>query len=205
MPDHVSVCSRKDSGQFLEWLTTELAPTIRGSKPATILTFMNSTYQATLTIWRQYGSKVLRNSTVQFMPLRCSPKLETVLFYRADAMNQCIIDKHHSDFLSGLGYPVEEGVEACIALLCQRFRHSCPHEIGILLGIPLKDVLGFMEKTNLPLTCRREWCIYGNPDVSLAAMGRFADDKNYVSCLIADGVSPYDIMCSRPENLDNIA
>jgi hypothetical protein len=208
MPDAGSCvpgCSKQDTDQFIEWLATELAPTILGSKPATVLSFRDSTYLAMLAIWRQHGCEVLRNTLVQFLPLRCGSNLETVLFYREDALRQCIADDQHKCFLSELGYPVDAGVDECLALLCERFRHSCPHEVGVLLGIPLKDVLGFMDRTNLQLTCRKEWCIYGNPDASLAAMGKFAGDKSFVSCLIAGGANPYEILCGGAELLDNIA
>ncbi|MDF2500493.1 MAG: hypothetical protein K0Q77_1207 [Anaerosporomusa subterranea] len=198
-------CSTKDTDRFIEWLATELAPTILGSKPATVLSFRNSAYLAALAIWRQHGREVLKNTLVQFLPLRYGPNLETVLFYRTDTLQQCITDDQHKCFLRELGYPVDESVDKCLALLRERFNHSCPHEVGVLLGIPLKDVLGFMDRADLPLTCRKEWCIYGNPDASLAAMGKFAGDKSFVSCLIARGANPYEILCGRSELLGNIA
>ena len=187
----------KGTVRFYEWLTMELAPTILGSKPSTVLSFMDSTYQSTLAIWRQQGCDALKHTLLQFLPLRCCPTLETVLFYRPDALERCIADCQHKCFLRELGYPVDQSLDECLALLCDRFRHSCPHEIGVLLGIPLKDVLGFMEKTELKLTYRKEWCVYGNPDISLTAMQKFAEDKLLVSNLIANGVNPYEIMCGR--------
>lgn len=193
------------SCSFLDWLATELAPTILGNKPATVLSFVDCTYQATLANWRQYGCKAIENTLIQFLTLRNRPNLETVLFYRADALKRCIMDEHHKCFLVELGYPVDESLDECLALLCERFRHKCPHEVGVLLGIPLKDVLGFMDKTDLQLTCRREWCVYGNPDASLAAMEKFASDKALVSCMIERGVKPYEIMCGKLDVLDNIA
>lgn len=205
MSEEVSGCSKQDTDRFIEWLATELAPTIIGSKPATVLSFRDSAFQAALTIWRQHGCDALKKTLVQFLPLRYGPNLETVLFYQTDALQQCITDDQHKSFLRELGYPVDESLDICLALLRERFSHSCPHEVGVLLGIPLKDVLGFMDRTDLPLTCRKEWCVYGNPDASLAAMGRFADDKSYVSYLIARGVSPYAILCGRSKRLGNIA
>ncbi|KYZ77983.1 hypothetical protein AXX12_00095 [Anaerosporomusa subterranea] len=208
MPDVgrcVPGCSKQEINRFMEWLATELAPTILGSKPATVLSFRDSAYQATLAIWRQHGCEVLKNTLVQFLPLRYGPNLEIVLFYRIDVLEKCITDDLHICFLRELGYPVDEGVDKCLALLHERFSHSCPHEVGVLLGIPLKDVLGFMDRTDLQLTCRKEWCVYGNPDASLAVMGNFAGDKSFVSCLIARGANPYEILSGRSALLGNIA
>ncbi|MDU4962376.1 MAG: DUF3793 family protein [Sporomusaceae bacterium] len=184
----------READRFVEWLALELAPTLSGNKPATVLTFRDSTYQAALTLWRQYDYFAFGGTLLRFLTLRGDADVETVLFYRTDALSRCIANAEHRRFLQELGYPVDAGVDACLALLRQRFSQSCPHEVGVLLGIPLKDVLGFMAKSDLPLTCRKEWCVYGNPDSSLAAMGRFADDKALVSCLIAGGMSPYIIL-----------
>lgn len=192
------------SCKFIDWLTAELAPTIMGSKPATVLSFMDTRYQASLAIWRQSGCEALKNTLIQFLPLRSGPNLETVLFYREDALRSCITNEYHRQFLLELGYPVDKSLDECLSLLCERFSCSCPHEVGILLGIPLKDVLGFMAKSDLQLTCRKEWCIYGDPDMSFAAMERFASDKSFVSCMLASGVNAYDIMCGN-FMLDNIA
>ena len=192
-----------DTKCFIEWLTIELAPTILGSKPATVLSFMNSSYQAALTIWQQQGCEMLKDSLVQFTRLRCKPNLQTVLFYRKDVLERCV--DYHNCFLKELGYPVDESVDQCLALLHERFKESCPHEIGILLGIPLKDVLGFMELSGSQLTCRKEWCIYGNPAESFVAMERFAADKAFVSCLLSKGITPAEIILPRPHPLNKIA
>lgn len=198
-------CSRQDVARFIEWLAMELAPTLLGSKPATVLTFRDSTHQAALAVWRQCGCAIFRNALLRCLTLRCSANRETVLFYRPDVLQQCIAADEHRHFLEGLGYPVSQGADACLALLCERFSRSCPHEVGVLLGIPLKDVLGFMDRSSLPLTCRKEWCVYGDPAISLAAMGKFAGDKVFVSCLLAEGTNPYDILCGDHGLLGNIA
>ena len=202
---HTSDHWAQDAVCFMKWLTTELAPTLLGNKPATVLSLMNSTYQATLTMWRNHGRDALTHSRLRFLTLRTGPNLETVLFYRPDTLQRCITDKDHQDLLKELGYPVEAGLEHCLDLLRERFRYSCPHEVGILLGIPLKDVLGFMDKADLQLTCRKEWCVYGNPAASLAVMETFAADRSKVSWLIEQGADPYELMNGDHEELREIA
>lgn len=186
--------SERKIDQFFEWLSLALAPTLCGSKPSTILSLRDVRHLALLSIWREGGSAVLQNTTLRFKVLRRASSVETVLFYRIDLLEQCLADEHHRWFLAGQGYPVNEGVEPCLAVLQERFRDCCPHEIGLLLGIPLKDVLGFMAMTNLPLTCRGEWCVYGDPEASLSAMRRFEDDRSSIACLLSSGMNPYEII-----------
>jgi hypothetical protein len=186
---------------FYEWLTIELAPTIRGNKPSTILSMVNTPCQALFTQWKRYGSQLLEQTKMRFLILRQTAKRETVLFYRPEILEDCLQQEEHRFFLESLGYPVNEGLKACLELLERRFQYACPHELGLLLGIPLKDVLGFMGMSNLPLTCRKEWCVYGNPSESLQTMTRFTQDRSEVLDYLAKGMTCYEIMCGRLDSL----
>lgn len=183
-----------ESEAFLKWLAVELAPTLCGSKPSTILSLIDTKYRASLTMWRRMGKDMFADSPVRALSLKCLADRECVLFYRSDRMKQCIGHPLHKIFLGKMGYPVNRGVEACLHELKKRFFMCCPHEIGIFLGIPLKDVQGFMGISSLPETCRKEWCIYGDIQESLAVMERFAADKNHVNRLLLDGIEPEEIL-----------
>ena len=182
---------------FSEWLVSSLSPTICGSKPSTVLTMTDIRFQPLLALWRTYGKPILTGSVIQFTTLYTSQERETVLFYRPAILEQCLFSKPHRKFFLQFGYPVTSGLASCLEVLQNRFQQCCPHEVGVLLGIPLKDVLGFMGLENLPLTCRGEWCVYGNPDESLAAMKQYADDRIYVDGLLARGIAPQEILCGN--------
>lgn len=199
---HLSEEQQRDISSFSEWLVSSISPTICGSKPSTVLTLTDIRSQPLFALWRTYGSLILAGSVIQFTTLYQTKDRETVLFYRPAILEQCIINNLHKKFLLQFDYPVNNGLEACLAVLQTRFQQCCPHEVGVLLGIPLKDVLGFMRLENLPLTCRGEWCVYGNPDESLAAMKQYADDRIYVDTLLAKGVSPQQILGG---NFDELA
>lgn len=186
--------------QWTEWLVENVAPTILGSKPSTILTLANTPTLPLLTIWHSFGETMMEGMIVHHRTLTKSANRETVLFYRPDILTECIRKCGHSSFLKNLQYPVDEGLEACLDLLEQRFQDCCPHEVGILLGIPLKDVLGFMKLNNLPLTCRQHWCVYGNPDESIAIMNKHTDDYRYLSNLVVQGYPPMQILRGKLDN-----
>ncbi|MDF2572523.1 MAG: hypothetical protein K0R55_4127, partial [Sporomusa sp.] len=75
-----------------------------------------------------------------------------------------------------------------------RYQSGCPHEIGLLLGIPLKDVLGFMGQGTECLSCRGMWCIYGDPTSSIKVMERIDECKTYAANLMNNGASPRSIL-----------
>lgn len=194
-----------DISSFYQWLTVELAPTIKGCKPSTILSLADTRGQASLSLWRQYSEHFFRHSKVRFLVLRQSASKESILFYRPEILEKCLEQQGHKHFFTSLGYPVEQGLDACLDLLRQRFQHACPHEIGLILGIPLKDVLGFMGLSDLPLTCRKEWCIYGPPDDSLMTIERFSQDRSKVQECLASGMTCYEIICGKLDYLEEAA
>ncbi|HBS57966.1 MAG TPA: DUF3793 domain-containing protein [Firmicutes bacterium] len=178
-----------------EWLVLELAATLCGNKPSTVLSLTDTKFMPLFTLWRQYGEEILQDSNLSYFILRETQKSVTVLFYRRDRLEECIQENDHRTFLQQCGYPVRKGLDACLKVLRTRFQRTCPHEVGLLLGIPLKDVLGFMGLNQLSLTCRGMWHIYGDPECSLSAMRCFKNDRQRVEEHMRQGVAPARLLC----------
>ena len=66
------------------------------------------------------------------------------------------------------GLAAPRGIEA--RLFCE-----LPHEVGVFIGYPLKDVAGFMQR--IPATPVRHgaWRVYGGADESLRRMRLYAN------------------------------
>lgn len=179
---------------FFKWLTVELAPTIFGEKPATLLTFADNRRFPRLTFWRKFGSSFLRQSNLEWIVVREKGNSLTVLFYHPDCLTGCLQQTDHCRFLAEFGYKPDCPLYENIDCLKQRYQQGCPHEIGVLLGIPLKDVLGFMGQGQDCLSCRGLWCIYGDPEPSLKIMTRIDQCKTYAAALLNKGESPHSIL-----------
>ena len=74
-----------------------------------------------------------------------------------------------------MGYPNDIGPKEFLEEVGKRWRETgqIPHEIGLTLGYPIKDVLGFMGLVPLPCTGRCGWRIYGDPSLSLRRSQEF--------------------------------
>ena len=75
------------------------------------------------------------------------------------------------DFLRGEGYDLPQQPDDDAPLLRQLSRRLCceadfPHEIGVFLGYPLPDVVGFIENQGRNFTCCGCWKAYGDPDAA---------------------------------------
>lgn len=180
---------------LMEWLVLELASTLCGNKPSTVLMLSDTKFMPLFSLWRKHGEDILKDSSLSYFILRETARSVTILFYRRACLQKCIQEKDHRTFLEQCGYPVEKGLEACLTVLRGRFRRTCPHEVGVLLGIPLKDVLGFMGLNQLPLTCRGMWKVYGDPACSLSTMRCFTEDRKRAEEHVRQGVTPYQLLC----------
>ena len=102
-----------------------------------------------------------------------------VYVYRAAKLQTVLADAAVRGFLAREGYRLPEDAADCGALLDQLSLRLCcaaeaadfPHEIGVFLGYPLYDVVGFIENAGRNFTCCGCWKAYGDPN---AAQQHFA-------------------------------
>ena len=98
-----------------------------------------------------------------------------VYVYREAQLSAVLADRAVQEFLRQEGYQLPAEQEQTGALLNQLSRRLCcqaefPHEIGVFLGYPLPDVVGFIENRGQNFTCCGCWKSYGEP---AAARRRF--------------------------------
>lgn len=98
-----------------------------------------------------------------------------VYVYREAQLSAVLADKAVQEFLRQEGYQLPAEQEQTGTLLNQLSRRLCcqaefPHEIGVFLGYPLPDVVGFIENRGQNFTCCGCWKSYGEP---AAARRRF--------------------------------
>ena len=98
-----------------------------------------------------------------------------IYVYREAQLSAVLADRAVQEFLRQEGYQLPAEQEQTGALLNQLSRRLCcqaefPHEIGVFLGYPLPDVVGFIENHGQNFTCCGCWKSYGEP---AAARRRF--------------------------------
>jgi hypothetical protein len=183
-----------EKNSFARWLAQQLAPTVCGSKPATILTLTDGKCLPLYSWWERFGEGILADTGIEHRVFVRDRTRLIVLFYRPEVLRRHLEHGEARRFLRRLGYPAGKGLDGCLKVLQERFRGGCPHEIGLFLGIPLKDVLGFMGLSREPLSCRGEWCVFGDAAQSLGAMRRFADDRDLVAACLGQGRCPLAVL-----------
>ena len=94
-----------------------------------------------------------------------------VYVYRESKLRAVLAQPQVRDFLCREGYTLPEQSDDYAPLLQQLSRRLCceadfPHEIGVFLGYPLTDVVGFIENQGRNFTCCGCWKAYGDRDAA---------------------------------------
>ncbi|MCE1226411.1 MAG: DUF3793 family protein [Geobacteraceae bacterium] len=159
-------------------LMLECSEVIAGVKPANLVSLVNRTrpcgrnlYQ----LWQDHQQQIARRlGKLEFIVLQTKPKALLLLCFNRKQLKQQLSHAGIRTLLHKAGYKPQACLDELLDLLTQRIieHDRFPHEIGLFIGYPPKDVAAFMGLVKLPFTCQALWKIYGNPAHSL----RLADD-----------------------------
>jgi hypothetical protein len=176
------------------YLALEGAEVVAGAKPGNLVNVVNrrrpcgrNPYE----LWRAHGAPLLAESGLAALELHDRGNALLLYIYRRDLLQEVLSRKPVATMLARHGYREPTDVPAALARLQARAREgSFPHEIGIFLGYPLKDVLAFMGEIDLPFTCQGPWKIYGNPRQSLELAACYRRCRCRMALRLAADVDP---------------
>ena len=151
---------------FEELLVEQCAPTLVGVKPASLFRYQAACRPDALRTAARWARELAPFGLV-LRVLRVCPETGAVqlYLYREGELRRLLAEPAVRDFLEERGYRMEED---CPGLLRQLSRRLCleeefPHEIGVFLGYPLEDVVGFIRNQGQGFTCCGCWKVYGDP------------------------------------------
>jgi hypothetical protein len=199
MPEHsngLSGCNLQNpeslnSAEYLYYLIAyHCSPVLESAKPAVTLTFCNERRRSLHDLWKANRDGIPCSQTFDYYELRSVPDRATVLFYNPDALQRILSEAAVRDFLTGSGYREELTVETALAELSRRYQAECPHELGVFLGIPLPDVLSFIEFKGKKAVAAGYWKVYHDAGGRLALFARYQEAKRNFVDFITAGNSP---------------
>ena len=153
------------SRTFEAVLVRQCAPTLAGMKPGSIFCFNHSPLEVSRQKVCQWNKQLAPfGLTVQILLERPSSSSVIVFVYRRDRLEQMLSDDAYQSFLAKTGY-AGTSLDGLLEQLAYRLRTQLefPHEIGVFLGYPLRDVIGFIENHGRNFTCCGFWKSYGDP------------------------------------------
>jgi len=153
---------------------------IMGSKPSEILSIPN------FDVNKEIKLDDIKNhfslcSKVEFIVIDKKEKGLKILFVNKESLSTQLNNIKIQNFLKFLGYPNVVNVNSCLDHLIEKLKgDNFPDEIGIFLGYPLKDVVGFMGYGNYKFHNTKYWRIYGDPRPSEDLYSKFLSHREKI-------------------------
>ena len=170
---------------YLIRLVDLIGATMVGVKPAELLSIPINEGGTKNSAWEEFRVYFLRDKNIKLREIKHQNGRVQVLFYHSTSLDNALCNSAILKFLRGLGYPEQYSVEGYVDFLVKRLnRKDFPHEIGLFLGYPFKDVLGFIGHPSLKLVKINGWKIYGNDKLSNKRYQSFLQARTKVRELI---------------------
>lgn len=166
----------KDYDYILALIKSTVAPTFNDLKLGTMMNLRNAK-RPLKDYWMQ-NKFILRDALgLDFYELKEGEDFVLVYFFKNNRLEKKLSQIKIKDFLNSYGYISCVSTSDYLNLLSQRFRETCPDEIGIFLGYPLKDVMDFKDRDKKACKCTGYWKCFNNEKSSLEAFKRFDEVK----------------------------
>ena len=155
------------------YLVLYCAPTLASLKTASLFCLpqmAEDTLRQQIDLWnRQLEAKGL-----SVLVLKKREDRSLIYVYRKSHLQADLHKPGVAAFLRQYGYSGTD-FAAALSILQQRLAESedFPHEIGLFLGYPLTDVVGFIENDGKNCKCAGCWKVYGNECEALKQFARF--------------------------------
>ncbi len=149
-----------------EAIIRHCAPTLAGIKTGSLFTCpldnRDALFAALEQLNRQFRKKGLR-----LLPLRFTQGKALLYLYRPARLRQDLSREISAAVLAARGYD-PENCEQCVLQLARKLRCQMefPHEIGLFLGYPPEDMLGFLEKGPDHCLCTGCWKVYSDVEAA---------------------------------------
>ncbi|UNC93083.1 DUF3793 family protein [Candidatus Contubernalis alkaliaceticus] len=164
------------ANDYLTCLLGRIGATLAGVKPAELINV--SSGDDAFGQWQHVKAAIKNFHDMDYIVIKVKKGRRQVLFYHGAALDQTLNSYSVQLFLKSLGYPENYTLEGYLDCLVEKLRgESFPHEIGVFLGYPLKDVKGFLGYSSLEMVQVKGWRIYGNREPSLETYHKFKEAK----------------------------
>lgn len=168
--------SEKHRKELLRFLLMKTAAVRSGVKPGELLRVQHCYKSKNSEGFNfcLYRDDILRTMKLQYLELRVEEESSLILFYHEEKLQRTLAEAGVRILLQKHGYPVEAGSSGMLAHLQERFAvEKIPHEVGVFIGYPLKDVKGFIEKLPRTPVHRGDWTVFGDAAESLERMSLY--------------------------------
>lgn len=166
------------------------APALCGIKSASLFSMKLDLYgngSWKISEWNEYFA----SQGIHILPIQKKDGRMLLLVYNKEILKGITSDKAVSSYLRGKGYPVDNGFEAVFREFLFRLMayKSFPHEAGVFLGYPLKDVIQFEINGGCGFKYCGYWKVYDDIESAVSLMDKYKKCSLFCTSLLQKGIT----------------
>lgn len=149
------------------------SPTLAGMKTGSLFTCPCDSREELCSTLRQWNT-TLSGKGLRVIPLKFSGSRALIYVYRPARLSLDLENDTARGVLRRCGYGAQPP-DRCIVHLAKRIQNQqeFPHEIGLFLGYPPEDVVGFIENKAGCCKCVGCWKVYGDEDAARKTFAKY--------------------------------
>lgn len=182
-------------GTDLENIETQLAlqcaPLITGLKVSNLLIISKGNEEVV--------KRILNRTGISYYRLIQTRTKTTFLLFRRNELEEFLSDENVRNVLMKAGYKSLQ-IDKILRTFSLRYEayiqgdKSFPHEMGLLLGYPVEDVVGFVENNGKNFLYSGYWKVYENQKAKVKLFDKFKVAEETLIHLLSNGLSMSDII-----------
>lgn len=172
------------------------APALAGIKPSNIVSCQKSEIKNINDEIKKLN-KQLNKKDIYIESLCECEKRVLLIVYRRAVLEAHLNNQKNKAFLTQYGYSEAEVISDYLDILRAALKRDMfPHEIGVFLGYPLRDIYSFINHRDDGCLLIGEWRVYHNPEEAEKMFCRFKSCRNALVRKISEGRTLAQIFCA---------
>ncbi len=173
--------------KFADWLFVQAAGVLFEKKAGELLTMPTDFFGVNHDTRLAYLADLAHEWGFSYRKMHQNAFSSKIMIYKREIVRQRLAATPLCILWGVLNYPLSIEPESFLAEVQHRWEKNnrIPHEIGLALGYPIKDVLGYMGLLPLPYSGDCGWRIYGDPASSKKISAACLWAKEQAICLLA--------------------
>lgn len=170
------------------------APTLLGIKCANLISLSAEEFNIAIHS-EMFNKKAVSKGLKSRILCSCGKKV-LLLIYNEKLLENRLADSSVRDLLKSFGYDDCFALDEFLERLSQRIREigDFPHEIGIFLGYPLEDVVGFIENKGINFKFCGCWKVYGCEETARRTFANYEKCRKFLCNKLNEGADIYQAL-----------
>ncbi len=179
-----SVAIPQDS--FERWLFVQVSGVIFGGKTGELIILKKDFFNISFGNYQEHIGSFCKSWQLNYSILVVTGSSIKFIIYKEEAVNLRLKRASKKILHCHLNYPFGLSAHSFLYEISERWQKNgrIPHEIGIALGYPLKDVWGFMGLNNFRCNGSCGWQIFGDPEPSKKIRARYENARRRAEQLL---------------------